>query len=819
MGSVILALWLCLSAWAAPRVAMVVAQEPATIGAPVWIEVATTEGAVPASDIAPQISVSSGTVSEMVLVRPGRWRAQVISGSQESLTVRAVWEGQRAEETVIFETFPEAVIAAPSGVDGLVGAPIDFAVTAADGALLEANDLRVEVADGSTTSSCLPEVGCTITWTPGGEPYPRAVPIFIHDKRHPIHRPLVVVGSLSARPAIPVQTEVGAKVTLMIGDREYGPETAGPDGRVRFSVTVHPGETEAVAELEDRLGNRQKSTILLGASKGFTLGLTHQGSIIQGGLPPVALVAVVSPRGRLVSDSPPECTGLVQSAPFAVGDGLWGGHVASPGGVDQRVACRFRGSAESSVVVRVERSRATRLVVQSYPTQLSADLPLAEVQAYLLNGVGERLPVSGLHVEAEIGMVRLDGARGEPLIRGRYDGTKATMSGQDLVTASWRRPKGTGGIWDLAIRVAAPGDGSQVLIDARAVDQGGRPVEGVAVDISIGSNRKTVQTGPGGWATATHPWTPGAGAVAVSVSADGLTRRSIVLRGDPAGAAVGRPDLVTELLIPIRAGRVHGLVLNTQPRVLTNDGMVGQIEVYLEDKLGNLITGPDVEISATAGVVGEAQLRGTGKFVATYAPPIGMAPGPVRLTATTKDGLFSASTDVEVVHRQLDWSLGANAGVMSGARGLLAVKTSLVGEARTPFSGLYGRADLMYYRLRAESVDPVTRDLVSVHMDVGALSVGGVARGDFRRMPVWAGGGLLIAPYRINASAGEQTSSEGWGWLTPGAMVVAGIGTRVWGGELYGELQYLFLSGPGRTYGWNGAIGGVVGAIGFKVLY
>jgi len=38
-------------------------------------------------------------------------------------------------------------------------------------------------------------------------------------------------------------------------------------------------------------------------------------------------------------------------------------------------------------------------------------------------------------------------------------------------------------------------------------------------------------------------------------------------------------------------------------------------------------------------------------------------------------------------------------------------------------------------------------------------------------------------------------------------------------GELYGQAKYLFLSAPESTIGWEGSVGGVVGALGYKLLY
>ena len=55
--------------------------------------------------------------------------------------------------------------------------------------------------------------------------------------------------------------------------------------------------------------------------------------------------------------------------------------------------------------------------------------------------------------------------------------------------------------------------------------------------------------------------------------------------------------------------------------------------------------------------------------------------------------------------------------------------------------------------------------------------------------------------------------------MPPGAAVNTGVAMRVLGGELFAELEYLFLASPGQSYGWTGPVGGVVAGLGFKLIY
>ena len=196
-----------------------------------------------------------------------------------------------------------------------------------------------------------------------------------------------------------------------------------------------------------------------------------------------------------------------------------------------------------------------------------------------------------------------------------------------------------------------------------------------------------------------------------------------------------------------------------------------------------------------------------------------MAPGRVRLTASTDDGRFSAATDVEVVPRVVDWSVGAGAGYLMGTDGLAAPYFAVKAERRLPVPTLYLRLDGGTYRASVEEIDPITGLKIEMKTTVFPIGVGGIVQRGQGRLPVRFGGQVIFSPYTISASYGGQQASSGSGWMLPGAAFLAGAGWRVAGGELYTEAKYLFLLAPGETLGWEGALGGIVGAVGYKLLY
>ena len=63
---------------------------------------------------------------------------------------------------------------------------------------------------------------------------------------------------------------------MTVGRPSLRARDCGQDGRVRFDVLVEPGDKEAV-ELEDALGNKQTSSIVIGGIQGPSLAVSGQG--------------------------------------------------------------------------------------------------------------------------------------------------------------------------------------------------------------------------------------------------------------------------------------------------------------------------------------------------------------------------------------------------------------------------------------------------------------------------------------------------------------------------------------------------------------
>lgn len=775
----------------------------------------THDDGSPVASPAPTVEMSGKTVS-MVPTSPGHWTATVAMAQSPKMVSEAVvfWEGQT--ESIPLERLGrrEATLEMPTMIESTVGLPVAFTVT---GRSLEA--LRIDANEGQASVQCAVN-RCDVRWMPSDEPFPRSVALLVSNPQQPMDPPKVVTVRMSATPTIPVQTEPGATVSVRVGGRETPEQTAGDDGVARFRIEVRPGDERATVTLEDQLGNRQTSTIMIGGTTGPVVSVGHQGNIIGGAPWPRVWVAAASADGRPWNGAAPECVGVTKQGLSAHSDGLWVGTVDAANQLDKRISCRVGSGQPASVVVPVDRARATRLVLQVYPPELTADIPVAEVQAYLVNGVGERLFSDGIRLTADRGRLLRDGTGDGRWVRARYDGTNSAADGGDVVRATWARPIGTGGFWNLGVGASAPGAGDEIVVDARVVDQGGRPLMGVPVDLVVGSRTVSMVSGNRGWVTTVFPWPGRRNVVRVHARVGTHQKTAFVLRGDRSPQAPGDPDLVTETAIQIQPGRVHGVVLNPNRRTLSNDGESAEVTIRLEDKLGNLISGPEVSVTASMGTVRPAQLRPNGEYVATVSPPLGMTPGPVRVTATTDDGRFSASTDLIVQHKVVNWTLGARAGGLIGQNATRPrALAGLTYERRLPYDFLYGRVGVGTYGLSAVERDPVTQASVDMKLRVFSATGGLFVRQGAVGVPIWAGAQVVMAPFHQVVRLDGAVASTGWGWLSPGAAMTIGTGMRAFNGEAFIEIDYLFIAAPSGSMGWEGPVGGLVGGMGFKLLY
>jgi hypothetical protein len=764
----------------------------------------------------PDLSAASGSMAG----RPqplgdGRWRvrfrAPTAPGEARLLLATT---GAPVGLGVPIEPWPAPAVSLPKTRPLTVGAASGARVP-----LSGATDaMRLVGPEGETTREA-----DALVWRPGPDPFPRAVPLLLHDPSDP-GLPASTVVLLRARPRLPVRTEPGTRVTVQIGRRTYGPVVAGADGVAQASAEVRPGETTATLLLEDAAGNVQRSSLNLGGAPRPALAALAEARLPGQERAPRVHLHAVEPSGRPWTGAPPACvTSLgARARVVSVSPGRWTATVPRQPDDEAfavRVDCTVGGVALATVRIPAPPPRPASLDLRLSPGELPADVPRAAVRVALLGAEGDRLPAAGIELEAELGTLE-EVEPGPGVLRAVYAGDAAVAAGADTLVARWSPPAGTGPVRALLVSGERDAGADHATVHARALDAVGRPLAGVPVAIQLGEAQVLVETDAQGWATAA---VPASGPVVVpEARASGVVRRLTLPADTLVGPEPGRADLEARVRVPIRTGQVRRVFLSTDPGTLVLTGVErARVIVRLEDQDGNPVADPSLRLVASEGVVTRPRRRTDGTYEALWAPPPGMSYGRVRIAAESGDGSFAAtSTDLDVVPREARRAPGFAMGWLAGPRGVSSPFLRVSGDLRLPVGGgrVYGRAWVGLYGEQAATTDVTGLD-VAVDLALVPIGIGAATRQERGRLAGWFGASFVLAPYRLEAQVGDAVPARGLGWANPGFELGTGGGWRLRGGELTVDLGYLFLSTTPDGIGWRGPVGGFVSTLGYRLLF
>lgn len=788
-------------------VEVVVADGPLRPSRASVLEVAATgEGGGP-EQVPPHLDVIGGTVKGPVAVRPGVWRWQLVpAGDADVVEVRA---GSTVRAFPCAPP-PASTLSVPAMVDAVVrGDPPTFRVTGSD--LPSPEALVVVPAEGRVASVRAVDGALEVTLEPDDLPYPRYVPVGLRDARRD-EAPAWTRVRMRARPPISLRSEPGAKLTLEVGGRVYGPFTAAANGDLDARVDQYPGEVLASALLVDDLGNETRTGISLVTQTAPSLVLVPTGEILPGRPPPLVHVWPVGADGRSSAD-PPTCrTPAAELAARRTGDGSF--VVALPSGEapeDVRLVCTA-GVTSASIRVPVTAGVPRSLDLRVWPDELRTDFPTAEVRVALEDVRGDSMPVDGVAVDAVRGAVAMEPPAGM-VARGEYDGAGAIEAGEDRIRARWVAPTGAGPVEELALGWGdVPSGAGTLAVHARALDALRRPLQGVSLAIGVEDSLGEARTGPDGWATVELP-VDARDPVTLVVSSRWRTTRALVLPAEPGTAAPGAADLEDVASVRIRPGRIAGISLAVEPSTLrAGPGAIARIQVRLEDGSGQPLVDEPVEIEVSEGMVGELAVRADGSYVAEYRPLPIDAPRTVTVTARTETVWTSDELLLEprVVRVSVGPWVGAttNFGKIRGAPMLgldVDVRTRLAGEALMLRLG--GAATSFRSQSRTLSG---TIELRNQLFPVWAAVLFRQDRGPWA---VWGGGGLQVAYHRLEPIPGEAGSY----WLA-GPAVLGGVGRRALAGEVVLGLRGSWMSAD-QGLGYDGNLGGLTAGLGYRLVY
>ncbi|MCB9746410.1 MAG: hypothetical protein H6740_27785 [Alphaproteobacteria bacterium] len=752
---------------------------------------------------------------------PGTWwlAYQLPADAPEQATLRVKLEGAWLQSRLPLGRLPGSSLTGPDGVRAVVGQaePVRLLITGQDG--LQPEHLQLSAPEGRFLEPTLEEGGVVVRWVPGQAREPRAVPIAVRDGRRQDAPPHWVTVSLVSRAPIAVSTEPGTRMSVTISGRLYGPVVAGADGQASVSVEVRPGERIGEAVLEDALGNRQRNSLTLLREPRPSLVMLAEGPVVDGAPLPRMHLRALGPAGRPWIGAPPGCaTG--GGAEMAVSVTEAGVYVATlPEDLEQvgaiRVDCVLdEGAAAVSERLPQREGLPARVGLTVWPEELSGDLPVAQIRAWLEDADGEPLPPEGLVLSAGKGqIVRVE--RGDLALRADLE--VVPDAGEEQVLAAWTAPTASGLPGDVRVGV---GEGLQL----RVVDRLGLPLEGVPLRVRVdGEALGEVLSDARGYA-ALPALGPG-GVRMIEVRAPGLMRRALVTPWwappalDPAAA-----DLSASKLVRVKAGRVSKVSVSATPAVIyTGAGATGWVTVRLLDRSGVAVTDEPVRIEVSEGRVEPLEVRADGSLRASYHPPDGVSQGTVEVRVLSGSGAFpETSTRIELEPRPISWAPGLAAGVITTFGQQTTFHAAAQVDRAVPFLAdrqVYGRLSVGYHQVSTETTDEGRNEEIGLRMDLVPISLSALLRRDLGTWAGWTGAGLTVTPYRLELRYEGETAVSGLGLHRPGPMLYVGGGYRLSNGEVFGELRGLSILSRAEDAGYDGQVGGLVFLVGYRVLY
>jgi len=800
---------------------------PPRAGEPATFEVLVSDGALPVPDLRPIVTPRSGTAEARGQVAPGLWRYRYVAPGDGDDTIDVLVGTESVSWPVSVASQPVPVLALSGERRGSVRRP-RFRLEMSSPLPIDASALRTASSEGRL--SVIDEDGALwLEWAPPSTPFPRAVPVGVLDAARP-GAPTWAVFSLQAGLPLPIQTAPESAVSVRVGRRVYGPFRADAEGYVTPTIEVRPGESVARVTATDPLGNQQVSTVALGGSL-----LPSLVGIAEGSLhpdlpePAVHLLGIRSDGRPWRREGSLSCTNRRGDAlsPVLVGDGQWRVPVPVPIAPieDERISCVLDGQARAQVTVPLGSLSPTQLLLRVDPPHLSADAPTASVRAHVEDHLGQRGPVETLSLTAEHG--ELESAAAGNYLAGLYSGERAAPHGGDTITATWVRPSSTLDVWQLQLSAIAQPTG-EVLLGGRALDRHGEAVRGAAVTLRTEGVEIVAETDATGWASVLLP-KPNDRSVYVSAHTGVLDRYAVILPGQSTGRTPSAPDLRVTEQIRVNAGRIRGLFVTTEPRIIAANSGIARVEVRPVDAGGNPVLDEDIVLKASAGRLSMIEPEPNGSYFATYTPPEGVDAATVEITASTVDGDYAATTDLTILPRIFEQMFSVSGGTLWNGR---AASLNGWGSARyarqLPWSLTTGASvfttwwhlDVGGYALQLEEQDGAAE--LELLTFVNTSGPGASVRRQQRRNAAW--GGVTISPNVswTRARLGGEEVLRGWRTsLQPaaGVQVFAGVGWQLGSGEWMLELRAFSLNQTAETIGWEAQVGGFSATAGYNFFF
>jgi len=806
---------------------------PPVSGAEAELLLVLQEGGLPTVESPPTLTAERGRVIADGSVSPGvyryRYRAPAAGESNVSFTI-GTGSGAVVKTSLRLAARPESGFSLDTprlSIRAGSSETLSFKLIGED--LPTPADVVTAVSEGAVEGIYEMKDGLLIKFRPGSQRFPRVAIVGVRDDRAGKGPPIWVPVRLYGRPTIPVQTEPGAIVRMEIRGRAYGPYVADENGQAVATPEVYPGERSAAVSIEDQNGNKQSTTLTLGGeARPILVGLPERYGA-SASAPPVVHLAAFSDGGAIWSGADPKCrlSPGVAIPVITTSVGHYELRAFEPEEndfLDVRVDCEIAGGkAKWQARLPVGRGVPKKLQLRVYPDALSADFPVAQVQAVLEDRLGERLSPDGVTLFAQLGDVQIEPRDGFA-VSGEYNGASAAAEGQDKVFAAFNLPSGQGEAVRLQVGVSALDlESGHYTVQSRALGRDGLPVEATTVVLSDGVSDLEVETDARGWGSGNFAIESGRTLVWLSARV-GERKRTIPFFLAYPGEFIDpdAADLTAERTVRITAGRIREVFLSAEPsQIDAVPGAFSRVVVRLVDRSGQIVTDDSLTITASEGEVGSIQTQLDGSVHAILRPPTGMQTGSIKVSAEAQDGAIAASTDVVVVPRPYRRAIGLGVGGMTNLSGIGSPWAQLDYDFSLPNlpEQMLLRASVAMYSDNRTLEDSGADTDISVSTRLAPIYFGALLRQEERARSVWVGTGLAALVYQMNVQFGDEPTTRGTGIGGPGVVLMAGTGARLGTGELGVELRYLIASTPPGALTFAGGVGGLSISSSYRVVF
>jgi len=455
------------------------------------------------------------------------------------------------------------------------------------------------------------------------------------------------------------------------------------------------------------------------------------------------------------------------------------------------------------------------MVLRVYPKELSADFPIAQVQASLEDSAGERIGTAGVDLEVDYGALTLREG-GAKVIRADYEGDSAHPKAR--VSATWRPQSTVGAVGRLSV-VARP-EGQRLVSEVFAANLEGIPLVGVALSVEVDGEKIAGATDTKGrlvveFEERTTPQV-------VRAKGDGLSAAALYIPWVEPGASYGQHQPIeASVEVQIRAGRVRNVYLSAEPSELfVGQGETSELHVRLLDSNGALVGDEGVSLQSDAGSIGELYRRPDGSLGAIFSPPPGQWAGDVVVTATANETGFSASTQLVLKPRPLGSSVSLGVGPIVTAKRDNKVVVAFDAERRLGLweERVHLRGSLNLWADQTSVADPERGATVDLDMDVFCVSLSALLRREAGLYSSWFGIGGTLTPYYLETRFEGLEPLQDWGLHGVGISSMLGAGRRFALGELTVEGRFLSVMGRGSELGYEGQLGGAALVLGYRVI-